>query len=279
MTQQTHRMHERDIGPENESVLQSLGDIWSHRELIYFLAWRDVKVRYKQTVLGVLWALFRPAVSAAVFTFVFSRMAQLPSGGVPYILVALAGVLGWGLVSDAASGAGQSMLANTGLVTKVYFPRIILPLAALCRGIVDSAIAAILYLAVALWLDRLPGVELLLLPLAFIYALVVAFAISLWFSAAGVRYRDVAHALPFVLQGLFWISPVGYSAAGIPASMQLLYWLNPVVGVVELFRFALLGEAFIPAELATVSVVCAILLLAGGLFYFRRVEASFADVI
>ena len=269
----------RDLGPESEPFLRMWREVWAHRELVFFLAWRDVKVRYKQTVFGVLWAILRPAISAAVFTFVFGSMAKLPSGETPYLLVAMSGVLGWSLMSDGISGASQSMISNTSLVTKVYFPRIILPLAALCRGLVDWLFAAALYLGISMWAGHPPGADVILLPLAMIYALAVALGISLWFSAAGVRYRDVAHALPFALQVLFWISPIGYSSVHIPESVAPWYWCNPVVGVMELFRLALLGHANIPGHLLAVSITSGLCVLVGGLWFFRRMEAAFADVI
>jgi lipopolysaccharide transport system permease protein len=254
-------------------------ELWAYRELAFFLAWRDVKVRYRQTLLGLGWAMLRPVVSMAIFTFVFHRMAGIASGDVAYPLVVLAGVVGWNLVSEGVSAGSASLLGNTSLVTKVYFPRIVIPLSALARGLAD-VVPALCVFAVALAVyGGAPGWTLALLPVALLHALAVAFGLSLWFSALSVRYRDVAHALPFVLQTLFWISPVGYGAESVPAGVATLYWCNPLTGVIQLFRFALLGGAQLPPALYALSAAAGLCILLGGLWFFQTVEADFADVI
>jgi lipopolysaccharide transport system permease protein len=257
----------------------AMREAWAYRELAFFLAWRDVKVRYKQTVLGVLWAVLRPVVAMAVFTFVFHRVAGLSSGTFPYPLVALAGILGWNLISEGVSSGSASLLGSPALITKVYFPRIIIPFSALARGAVDCGPALLAFACMQWYYGLMPGWSLLLLPLAIVQALLVSFGISLWFSAAAVRYRDVAHALPFVLQVLFWISPVGYEAGSIPGSAATAYWLNPMTAPLQLFRLALLGSAQLPGDLFLLSTGTGILILLGGAWYFHRMEADFADVI
>ena len=254
-------------------------ELWAYRELAFFLAWRDVKVRYKQTLLGVGWAMLRPVVSMAIFTFVFHRMAGIASGGIAYPLFALAGIVGWNLVAEGVGAGSASLLGNTNLVTKVYFPRIVIPLSALARGLAD-VVPALCVFAVALAVyGAAPGWALVVLPLAVLHGLAVAFGVSLWFSALSVRYRDVAHALPFVLQTLFWVSPVGYGAESVPAAVATVFWCNPLTGVIQLFRFALLGSAHLPLELYVLSAACGLCIFLSGLWFFQTVEADFADVI
>ena len=254
-------------------------ELWAFRELAFFLAWRDVKVRYKQTVLGVLWALLRPMIGMLVFTFVFHRMAGLTSGTIPYPLVALTGVLGWNLVSEGISAGSASLLGNPNLITKVYIPRVLLPLSALARGLVDLGPALLVYCGVLVFYGIAPGWSVLLFPLALVQALAVSLGLSLWFSAAAVRYRDVAHALPFVLQVLFWISPVGYSAESVPAQVTTLFWCNPLTGLIQLFRCSLLGSAPPPAWLYLLSTASGLCILFTGFWFFQKMEADFADLI
>jgi lipopolysaccharide transport system permease protein len=257
----------------------ALREAWAYRELAYFLAWRDIKVRYKQTMLGVLWALLRPVVAMAVFTFVFHRMAGLSSGLLPYPLVALAGILGWNLMSEGISAGSASVLGNPALITKVYFPRIVIPFSALARGAADLAPALLVFGCALVWYGVSPGWSLALLPVACVHALAVSLGISLWFSAAAVRYRDVAHALPFVLQVLFWMSPVGYDASSIPDSAAIAYWANPMTAPLQLFRAALLGQTQLPVNVFLLSTLTGLIILLGGAWYFHRMEADFADVI
>ncbi|MDH7515477.1 MAG: ABC transporter permease [Bacteroidota bacterium] len=268
-----------DILPGPIPLRELFRDVWRHRELITVLASRDIRVRYKQTALGVLWAIVRPAVATFVFTFVFGNVAGLPSGTIPYPLLALSGVLAWSLFSEGVSAGSQSMLVNPNLVTKVYFPRIIMPMSATLRGLVDFAVAATFYFALAWIYGMPPGWKVAFLPIAVLYALFVSTGFTLWFSVLGVRYRDVAHALPFVLQALFWISPVGYAIAAIPERWAVPYWCNPLTSVIAIFRVSLLNEPLPETPLFLLSVAVSIIVFTGGLSLFRRAETRFADVI
>jgi lipopolysaccharide transport system permease protein len=267
------------ILPPTGGIELPIGDIRRHRELLYFLVWRDIKVRYKQTVLGVLWTVIRPVISMAIFTFVFSTLGGFPSGGIPYPLLALSGSVIWTAITEGITGSTHSMVSNPNLITKVYFPRMILPLSAVLRTLVDSAITVTIAVAVTIAYGHPVGVSLVALPAAIVFALLCALGFGLWFSALSVRFRDVALALPFVVQLFFWISPVGYSSAVVPSSLQGWYWLNPMVGVIETFRWTLLGSPPVPSHLLLLSIAMNLAVLASGAWYFQRAENAFADVI
>jgi len=254
-------------------------ELWEYRELFYFLIWRDVKVRYKQTLLGVGWAITRPVVSMIVFTFVFNRLAGFSSAGVPYALFTLTGILAWNFFSEGLSGASQSLLANTNLISKVYFPRLIIPAAAVLRGLIDFGIAFVIYLGFMIYYSFPLSWNMLLFPVAVVWGIVVALGVGFWFSAIGVKYRDIAHALPFVVQLFFWITPVGYSSKEIPAKWEAIYWLNPMTGVIESFRHSLLGTGHVPADLVAISILLSMAIFVTGVVNFRRMEKEFADVI
>jgi lipopolysaccharide transport system permease protein len=256
-----------------------LGEVWSYRELIFFLVWRDLKVRYKQTALGVAWAVLQPLVTVIIFTVIFGRLAGLPSEGVPYPAFALAALLPWQLFSAAVAGSSNSLIGSSNLLTKVYFPRLIIPLAAVVSTLADFAVSSVLLAGLLVWYGIVPGAGIVLLPLLVAQALVLALAIGLWASALNVQYRDVQFALPFALQAMLFASPVAYSAALVPQGpWRTVYGLNPLVGVIQGFRWALLG-AEPPGPLAWLSAVVTLALLIGGLFFFKRMEDSFADVI
>lgn len=254
-------------------------DLWRYRELLGFLAWRDIKVRYKQTVLGVLWALIQPTVTLVVFTFIFGKLAGMPSGNVPYPLLVLAGLLPWQLFSAAFSNASGSLVSNTHLISKVYFPRLIVPLSSVAVALIDFCIVMVLLAALCLWWQFVPDWRLLLLPLFILLTLVTAIGTGLWLTALTVKYRDFRYVVPFMLQVGLFLSPVGFSSTNLP-NWQQVYALNPMVGAIDGFRWCLLhGEpALDPANLAT-SMVMAGLLLVTGLWYFRRMERTFADII
>jgi lipopolysaccharide transport system permease protein len=254
-------------------------DLWRYRELLGFLAWRDIKVRYKQTVLGVLWALIQPAVTLAVFTFIFGRLAGMPAGNVPYPLLVLAGLLPWQLFSAAFSNASGSLVANTHLISKVYFPRLIVPLSSVAVALIDFAIVLVLLAILCAWWQFVPDWRLLLLPAFIVLTLVAAIGTGLWLTALTVKYRDFRFVVPFLLQVGLFLSPVGFSSTNLP-NWRFLYSLNPMVGAIDGFRWCLLrGEpALVPLNLG-VSVAMAVLLLGSGLWYFRRMERSFADII
>ena len=256
-----------------------LAELWEYRELFYFLIWRDVKVRYKQTLLGAGWAIIRPVASMVVFTFIFNKLAGFSAEGIPYALFTFSGVLAWNFFSEGVTGASQSMLTNTNLISKVYFPRLIMPGAAVLRGLVDFGIAFAIYLCFMAYYRFVPGWNMLLFPLAVLWCIVATLGVGFWFTAVGVKYRDIAQALPFIVQILFWITPVGYSSAKIPAKYEILYWMNPMTGVVETFRLTLLGKAYLPNSLFILSLLVTLLIFFTGVFNFRRMEKEFADVI
>jgi lipopolysaccharide transport system permease protein len=254
-------------------------DLWRYRELLGFLAWRDIKVRYKQAVLGVAWAVLQPAVQTVLLTFVFGKLAKMPDGGVPYPLLVLTGLLPWQLFSSAFSGAGNSLVGNAHLISKVYFPRLIVPLSALAVALVDMAILLALTLPVTAAFGLVPTWRLCLLPLFILAALLIALGAGLWITALTVRYRDFRFVAPFLLQIGLFVTPVGYRTDFLPNWHDLLA-LNPLTGVVNAFRWCFLGRsiAFDAPGLA-VSLGVAALLLGTGLWYFRATERRFADVI
>jgi lipopolysaccharide transport system permease protein len=257
----------------------ALGDLWAYRELVFFLVWRDLKVRYKQTVLGIAWAVLQPLVTVIIFTTLFSRLAGLPSEGVPYPVFTLAALLPWQLFAAAVTGSSNSLVGSSNLLTKVYFPRLIIPIAAVVSTLADFVISLVLLAGLMAWYHIVPTAGILLLPLFVLQALALALAIGLWTSALNVQYRDVQYALPFALQVLLFASPVAYSATLVPAgTWRVVYGLNPLVGVIQGFRWALLGAAP-PGLLAEVSVLVTLVVLVGGLFFFKRMEDRFADVV
>jgi lipopolysaccharide transport system permease protein len=254
-------------------------DLWRYRELLGFLAWRDVKVRYKQTALGVLWALIQPAVTLAVFTFIFGRLAGMPAGGVPYPLLVLCGLLPWQLFAAAFSNASNSLVSNTHLISKVYFPRLIVPLASIAVALIDFAVVLVLLAGMCVWWQFVPDWRLLLLPLFILLTLVTAIGTGLWLTALTVRYRDFRFVVPFLLQVGLFLSPVGFSTTNLPNWRQF-YSLNPMVGAIDGFRWCLLrGEPALDPFNLGVSITVSALLLLTGVWYFRRMERTFADVI
>jgi len=253
-------------------------EVAAYRELLYFLAWRDVKVRYKQTVLGAAWAVLQPLLTMAVFAVFFGYFGRLPSDGLPYPLFAYAALLPWSLFASAVTEASHSIVANRGLITKVYFPRVIVPLAPLLVALVDFAIAAAILVVLMLLYGVVPGPAILLAPGFVLLAAVTALGAGAWLSALDVRYRDVRHTIPFLVQLWFFATPVAYPASLLPEPWRTLYGLNPMVGAVEGFRWAVLGGARAPGAGLALSVAAALALLAGGLWYFNRAEESFADL-
>jgi lipopolysaccharide transport system permease protein len=255
------------------------GDLWRYRELLGFLAWRDIKVRYKQTVLGVLWALIQPAVTLAVFSFIFGKLAGMPSGSVPYPLLVLAGLLPWQLFSAAFSNASGSLVSNTHLISKVYFPRLIVPLSSVAVALIDFCIVLVLLAALCMWWQFVPDWRIIFLPLFVVLTLVTAIGTGLWLTALTVKYRDFRFVVPFLLQVGLFLSPVGFSTTNLPTWRQL-YSLNPMVGAIDGFRWCILrGEPALDPLNLGISVVMSALLLFTGLWYFRRMERGFADII
>ena len=254
-------------------------DVWRYRELLGFLAWRDIKVRYKQTVLGILWALIQPLVTLAVFTFVFGRLAAMPSGSAPYPLLVLCGLLPWQLFAAAFTNASGSLVANTHLISKVYFPRLIVPLSSVAVALIDFVVVLALLAVMCAWWRFVPDWRIVFLPGFILLTLVAAIGTGLWLTALTVRYRDFRFVVPFMLQVGLFLSPVGFSSTNMPNWRQL-YSLNPMVGAIDGFRWCLLrGEPALDFLNLGISCLMAVILLGTGLWYFRRLERSFADDI
>jgi lipopolysaccharide transport system permease protein len=252
-------------------------ELWDYRELLYFLVWRDVKIRYKQTAIGAAWVLLQPVLTAAIFTLVFGRYADLPDEGVPYAVMVYAGLLPWFLFANALTFSTRSIVENQALVTKVYVPRLFLPLVAVLAGLVDFLVGGVVLVALMAWYGIVPPLQVLTLPLLVLFLVATAVAVTLWLSALNVRYRDVQYTVPFLTMAWLFATPVAYSALVFPEDVRTWIGLNPMAGVVEGFRWALLGSDGGPTILVSLGVVLA--LLVGGIAYFRRVERSFADVV
>ena len=255
-------------------------DLWRYRELFGFLVWRDILVRYKQTVIGVAWALLRPVLAIVVFTIVFGKLAGLPSDGVPYAIMVCAGLLPWQFFASAFAEAGGSLVGNAGIISKVYFPRLVIPASAVIVGLVDFAISLVILAGLMVWYGYAPDWRVATLPLFVLIAFAAALGAGLWIGALNVRYRDFRFVIPFIVQFGLFISPVGFSSSIVPERWRLAYSLNPLVGVIDGFRWATLGgnaSLYWPGFLLSAVLVAA--LLASGIWYFRRTERTFADVI
>jgi lipopolysaccharide transport system permease protein len=255
-------------------------DLWRYRELFYFLAWRDLLVRYKQTVIGVAWALLRPFLTMVVFTVIFGKIAGLPSGGVPYPILVFAGMLPWQFFSNALSESSGSLVSNANLISKVYFPRLIVPAGAVIVGFVDFLISFVIMAALMVWYGFLPGIQILTLPLWILLAFLAAIGPGLFITALNVKYRDFRYVIPFVVQFGLYVSPVGFRSDVVPEQWRLLYSLNPMVGVIDGFRWAICGGEFAiywPGFAASLAIT--VFFLWFGIRYFRKTERTFADVI
>ncbi len=256
-------------------------DLWRYRELFLVLAWRDVAVRYKQTMIGVAWAVLRPFITMVVFTIIFSKLAKLPSdGGVPYPLMVFAGMLPWYFFSAALSGSAESIVANASLIGKVYFPRMIVPCASLVTALIDFLVSFVILIGMMVWYQFMPDWRILFLPLFVLLALVASFGPGLWMAALNTKYRDFRYVVPFVLQLGLYISPVGFSSAVVPDEWRLLYSLNPMVGVIDGFRWCILGgESTLYLPGLALAVVLTGLFVWLGISSFRGTEKSFADLL
>lgn len=255
-------------------------DLWRFRELFYFLAWRDVLVRYKQTAIGVSWALIRPLLTIVVFTIVFGRLAQLPSDGVPYPVLVCAAMLPWQFFASAFAEVGNSLIANGNLLSKTYFPRLLIPASAVVVAFVDFLVSIVILAGLMAWYGVVPGWRIVLFPALVFVAAAAALGAGLWIAAMNVKYRDFRYVVPFMIQLGLFISPVGFSSSVVPEQWRLLYSVNPMVGVIDGFRWCILGEGaelYVPGFL--LSMVLVALLLVGGIHYFRRTERTFADLI
>ena len=272
-------MHEITI-EAGRTEKQYWRDLWSYRELFYFLAWRDILVRYKQTVAGVAWAVLRPLLMMAILTVVFHRLAKLPSGGVPYPVMVFAALLPWQFFATAFTGSGNSLVTNRNMISKIYFPRLIVPAASIITALVDFLVSAALLALTMAYYQYMPPARVFLLPFFILLAFMAAFGAGLWISALMVRYRDFRHMVPFMIQIGMYISPVAYSSSVVPEKYRFVYSLNPMAGVIDGFRWALLGgdhALYIPGFLLSIGIVT--VMTWSGIRYFRKTERTFADVI
>lgn len=255
-------------------------DLWRYRELFYFLSWRDILVRYKQTAIGVAWALIRPLLTMIVFTIVFGNLAKLPSDGVPYPILVFVAMLPWQFFANALAECSNSLITNANLLSKVYFPRLIIPTSAVIVSFVDFLLSGILLLALMAWYNVVPDWRILTLPFLILIAFAAAMGAGLWLAALNVQYRDFRYIVPFLVQFGLYISPVGFSSSIVPAQWRLLYSLNPMVSVIDGFRWAVLGgrsQLYLPGFVLSTTLV--LLVFVSGIWYFRRMERTFADVI
>ena len=268
------------IAPSKGWVPLKLKDLWEYRELLYFLIWRDIKVRYKQTALGATWAIIQPFFTMVVFSIFFGHLAKVPSDGIPYPLFSFAALVPWTFFANGLSQSSNSLVGSGTLITKVYFPRLIIPLASVFSGIVDFVLAFLVLLGMMVYYGLFPTtINVLGLPLFLLLALTTSLGVGLWLSALNVEYRDVRYIVPFITQ--FWMlaTPIGYPSSLLQQPWRTLYGLNPMVGVAEGFRWALLGTNTAPGPIIAVSSAAAILILVTGAFYFRRMEKTFADLV
>jgi lipopolysaccharide transport system permease protein len=268
-----------DIAATSGWVGVRLGELWEYRELLYFLVWRDLKIRYRQTVLGASWAILQPLITMAVFTLFFGILVQLPSDGVPYPLFAYSGLVPWTFFAQGVTLSSNSLVANQALIRKVYFPRLVIPVASVASIVIDFAIAFLVLLGMIAFYGRPFPAAIVWLPFFCVLALVAAVGVGIWLSALNVLYRDIQHIVPFLVQTWLFATPIVYPSSLIPETWRPVYGINPMAGVVDGFRWTLLGSGMPPGAMLATSVVSASLLLASGLFVFRRMERSFSDVV
>jgi lipopolysaccharide transport system permease protein len=265
--------------PSKGWALPKLRELWEYRELLYFFAWRDIKVRYRQTVLGALWAILQPVITMVIFSMVFGRLAQIPSDGLPYPVFSYAALVPWTFFANTITQASNSLIVNANMVKKIYFPRLALPIATVLAGIVDFVLAFIVLLAIMLYYGLVPTSNILWLPFFLLLAMVTSLGVSLWLSAMNVQFRDVRYTVPVITQIWLFVTPIAYPSSLLEEPWRTLYGLNPMAGVVEGFRWTLLGTDTAPSPMILVSSLVALILFVSGAFYFRRMEQSFADVL
>ena len=267
------------IRPSQGWIALKLKDLWEYRELLYFLVWRDIKVRYKQTALGAAWAIIQPFFSMVVFSVFFGKLAKMPSDGIPYPIFAFSALVPWTFFANGLAQSANSLVDSANLIRKVYFPRLTIPIANVLSGLVDFTIAFVVLLGMMFWYGVAPTARIVWLPLFLLLALVTALAVGLWLSVLNVEYRDVRYTIPFLTQFWMYATPVVYPSSLLSEPWRTIYGLNPMVGVIEGFRWALLGTKTAPGPMIAVSAGAAVLLLIGGAYYFRRMEKTFADVV
>lgn len=267
------------IKPSKGWAALNLKDLWNYRELIYFFTWRDLKVRYKQTLLGASWAVLQPFLTMVVFSIFFGGLAKVPSDGVPYPIFSYTALIPWTLFSKALQDASRSLVSSANIISKIYFPRLILPLSSTLAGLVDFVIAFVVLLGMMVFYGIAPTANIWMLPIFVLLALITAIGFALWLSALNVMYRDVGYIIPFLTQFWMYITPIAYPASMVPEQWKILYALNPMTGVVEGFRWALLGTGEGPGISLLISAGISVLVTVSGLFYFRRMERKFADMV
>jgi lipopolysaccharide transport system permease protein len=267
------------IQPGSGWVAINLRELWEYRELLYFLAWRDVKVRYKQTALGAAWAILQPLMTMVVFSLFFGKLAKMPSDGVPYPIFSFAALVPWTFFANGLGQSANSLVGSQSLIKKVYFPRLTIPIAAVLGGVIDFFLAFVLLLGMMFYFDVIPTLNVIWLPLLLLLSIVTALGVGLWLSAMNVQFRDVRYVLPFLTQLWLFATPIAYPSSLLAEPWRTIYGVNPMVGVVEGFRWALLGTASAPGSMIAVSGLAALALLISGAYYFRRMERSFADVV
>lgn len=267
------------IEPPRGWAALELKELWLYRELLFFLAWRDIKLRYKQTALGAAWAILQPLLTMVIFSVIFGQLAKLSSDGIPYPIFTYTALLPWQLFAFALTNSSNSLINSQNLISKVYFPRLIIPLASTLAGVIDFAFAFLVLLGMMAYYRIVPSTAILYLPLFLILALLSALAVGIWLSALSVEYRDVRYIVPFLTQFWMYATPIAYSSSLIPENWRLLYGLNPMTGVVEGFRWALLGMQTSGGVMIAVSAAVVVVMFISGLYYFRRMENNFADVI
>jgi lipopolysaccharide transport system permease protein len=267
------------IEPSSGWVSLKLAELWEYRELLYFLTWREVKVRYKQTALGAAWAIIQPLFTMLIFSLFFGRLAKMPSDGIPYPLFSLAGLIPWTFFANGLTQSSNSLVTSSNLISKVYFPRLTIPMSAVLSGAVDFGISFLLLLGMMVFYGRVPDARILALPLFILLAFVTALGAGLWLAALNVEYRDVRYTVPFLTQFWMFATPIAYPSSLLHEPWRTVYGLNPMVGVVEGFRWALLGSRTAPGPMIAASSLAALVILIGGAYYFRRMEKTFADVV
>ena len=267
------------IAPSTGWVDIRFQELWEYRELLYFLVWRDIKVRYKQTVLGAAWAILQPFLTMVIFSLFFGQLAKMPSDGIPYPLFAFAALVPWTFFANGLNQSSNSLVASANLLKKVYFPRLLIPCASVFAGVIDFLFAFIVLLGMMVFFGFTPTANIIWLPLLFVLALVTSLGVGLWFSALNVQFRDVRYTIPFLTQCWLFATPIVYPSSLLSEPWRTLYGINPMVGVVEGFRWALLGTDTAPGSMIVVSTFMAIILFIGGMFYFKRMEKTFADIV
>ena len=267
------------IRPSRGWVSLKLGELWDYRELLYFLIWRDIKVRYKQTVLGASWAIIQPFSTMVVFSLFFGKLAKMPSDGIPYPIFSFAALVPWSFFAAGLTQSSNSLVGSSNLITKVYFPRLVIPLATVLSGVVDFGLALAVLVGMMAYYHITPSMHIFFLPLFILLALVIALGVGLWLSSLNVKYRDVRYIVPFITQFWLFATPIAYPSSLLNQPWRTLYGLNPMVGVVEGFRWALLGTKMSAGPMILISASVALLILISGAFYFRRMEKTFADIV